>query len=45
MTERKNAGPGGKCVCTSCGAKVSHQRNVPCDKTKCPNCGSVMTRG
>ena len=41
---KKNLGPGGKCVCPSCGAKVSHQRSIACDSTKCPNCGTTMER-
>ncbi len=38
------AGPGGRCVCPSCGHKVAHQTGVPCYQTKCPNCGTQMTR-
>jgi len=38
------AGPGGSCVCPSCGKKVEHQRGVPCNTTKCPECGAEMTR-
>ena len=37
-------GPGGKCVCPSCGATAAHQRTVPCNKIKCPNCGQLMAR-
>jgi predicted DNA-binding protein (UPF0251 family) len=37
-------GPGGECVCASCGHTVSHQRGVPCYQMKCPKCGSPMTR-
>ena len=37
-------GPGGYCVCPSCGHKVPHQRGVPCYQMKCPRCGAAMTR-
>ena len=37
-------GPGKECVCPNCGAKVPHQRGVPCYTLKCPKCGSRMTR-
>jgi len=38
------AGPGGFCVCPSCGAKVAHQVGVPCFEVNCPKCGTKMTR-
>jgi hypothetical protein len=38
------AGPGGSCVCPSCGKKVEHRRGVPCNTLKCPECGVQMTR-
>ena len=37
-------GPGGSCICPSCGEKVAHQRGVPCKDLKCPKCGSPMVR-
>ena len=39
------AGPGGICKCTNCGAKIIHQRGIPCYQTECPKCGAKMTRG
>jgi len=42
---RPGAGPGGNCICPSCGAKVSHQVGVPCYSVKCPKCGMKMVRG
>ncbi|MBM4401667.1 MAG: DUF134 domain-containing protein [Candidatus Cloacimonetes bacterium] len=38
------AGPGGTCVCTSCGHEVPHQAGVPCYQQKCPKCGAAMVR-
>ena len=37
-------GPGGNCVCLSCGTKVAHQAGTPCNSMKCPKCGSTMVR-
>ena len=39
------AGPGGECVCPSCGHSVKHKIGVPCSQQKCPKCGTRMTRG
>ncbi|MFP4545484.1 MAG: hypothetical protein ACLFPN_01375 [Methanomassiliicoccales archaeon] len=37
-------GPGGDCVCPSCGHREPHQRGVPCFQMKCPKCGNTMIR-
>lgn len=37
-------GPGGACVCPSCGATASHSRGAPCTQQRCPKCGAAMTR-
>jgi len=37
-------GPGGGCVCPSCGVKSSHSLGLPCFQQKCPKCGTVMVR-
>ncbi|MBS3816135.1 MAG: hypothetical protein KGY76_01065 [Candidatus Thermoplasmatota archaeon] len=37
-------GPGGKCVCPSCGYEEEHQRGQPCYEKECPKCGTKMTR-
>ena len=37
-------GPGGNCLCPSCGHTVAHQVGVPCNQVKCPKCGQPMTR-
>jgi len=39
-----STGPGGECVCPSCGARISHQAGVPCYSVNCPKCGSRMVR-
>jgi hypothetical protein len=39
------AGPGGSCVCPSCGYSASHVVGIPCYQQTCPKCGSRMTRG
>jgi hypothetical protein len=38
------AGPGGNCVCPSCGKKAPHVIGTPCNKQNCPECGTIMTR-
>jgi predicted Fe-Mo cluster-binding NifX family protein len=38
------AGPGGECVCPSCGEKTPHTAGKPCNQMKCPKCGTSMTR-
>jgi hypothetical protein len=42
--DKPGSGPAGNCVCPSCGAKVSHTVNSPCNETKCPKCNTIMTR-
>jgi len=41
---RPGAGPSGFCVCPNCGAKIPHQRGVPCYSISCPKCGARMMR-
>jgi hypothetical protein len=41
---RAGAGPGGYCVCPSCGEKLPHQQGTPCFDLKCPRCGTKMVR-
>jgi hypothetical protein len=38
------AGPNGYCVCPGCGHKVEHIAGRPCNRQKCPECGTQMTR-
>ena len=40
----KAAGPGGQCVCPSCGHKEDHVAGKPCNQQKCPKCGTQMIR-
>ena len=37
-------GPGGQCVCPSCGTEADHQLGVPCYEIECPKCGTRMVR-
>jgi hypothetical protein len=41
---RPGIGPGGECVCPSCGAIVPHQVGVPCYQVSCPQCNTAMVR-
>ena len=38
------AGPGGDCVCPSCGHREPHVVGEPCYRKKCPQCGTQMAR-
>lgn len=39
------AGPGGSCVCPSCGETARHGVGQPCYQMVCPKCGTKMARG
>jgi predicted Fe-Mo cluster-binding NifX family protein len=39
-----SGGPGGFCVCPSCGEKTPHVPGQPCNQAACPKCGTKMTR-
>jgi len=36
-------GPGGNCVCPSCGKAMPHRQGTPCNQVKCAACGATMT--
>ncbi|NLG50496.1 MAG: hypothetical protein GX552_10345 [Chloroflexi bacterium] len=38
------AGPGGYCVCPSCGHREPHVAGQPCYEKKCPQCGARLVR-
>ncbi|MFP4383385.1 MAG: NifB/NifX family molybdenum-iron cluster-binding protein [Spirochaetia bacterium] len=38
------AGPGGQCVCPSCGRSERHVPGVPCVEKRCSSCGTAMVR-
>jgi hypothetical protein len=38
------AGPGGACVCPSCGLRMEHTTGDPCTLRKCTDCGATLTR-
>jgi len=40
----QGAGPGGNCVCPSCGTIVPHEVGTPCYDISCPKCGTKMVR-
>ena len=42
--DKPGSGPGGSCVCPSCGAKIGHIVGNPCNKRKCPKCGTILTK-
>ena len=33
-----------ECICPRCGLREPHKPGIPCFQTKCPQCGSPMTR-
>ena len=37
-------GPGGYCVCPSCGYREPHVAGVPCVHKMCPNCNIPLIR-
>ena len=39
------AGPGGECICPSCGYREPQVRGSPCMNKKCPKCKTLMVRG
>ena len=45
MKNNSGVGNQGNCTCLNCGTTINHSRGVPCQQTKCPNCGNLMTRG
>jgi len=42
--DKPGSGPGGNCVCPSCGYKTEHTWAEPCNTRKCPKCGATLTR-
>ena len=41
---RHDMGEGGYCICRKCGERTIHQRGVPCQEERCPECGARMLR-
>jgi hypothetical protein len=37
-------GTAGQCTCPACGARVAHERGIPCVQVTCPRCGQPMER-
>ena len=42
--DRPGSGPGGNCICPSCGKTIAHQRGLPCNQVVCPDCSAKMTK-
>ena len=40
----RGAGPGGECICPSCGTIQIHKSGQPCTEIKCSKCGTMMVR-
>lgn len=38
------AGPGGECVCPTCGHREPHVAGQPCTEKKCPQCSTALVR-
>ena len=30
------------CRCPNCGFEEGHSRNVPCNRMRCPHCGTIL---
>ena len=45
VKEATGKGPNGYCVCSKCGYRTSHQREIPCSNLKCPTCNINLKRG
>lgn len=41
---RHDMGVGGHCICPKCGTKTPHQRGIPCQEERCPECGVKLLR-
>jgi transcription initiation factor IIE alpha subunit len=44
IKRKHEMGSGGNCVCPKCDMKLAHQRGVPCNEKRCPDCGAKMVR-
>jgi len=42
--DKPGSGPGGYCICPSCGYKTPHSRLRPCNQRTCPKCGDTLTK-
>lgn len=42
--ESFRTGPGGYCICLSCGKRVLNKPEMPCFMIRCPRCGFPMTQ-
>lgn len=43
-TREHTMGSGGECICPKCRKTIDHQRGIPCQDERCPECGAKMLR-
>ena len=41
---RHDMGEDGFCICPKCEKRIEHQRVIPCQEERCPECGAKMLR-
>ncbi len=44
QNQTQGMGRGGFCICPKCNYRAPHQRGVPCQEQRCPNCGAKLLR-
>ncbi|MBD3229596.1 MAG: hypothetical protein GF329_15555 [Candidatus Lokiarchaeota archaeon] len=44
IARRRHQGPGGFCVCPTCGYKTKHVPGKPCNQMTCPKCNTSLIR-
>lgn len=42
-TGREFDGGSDTCKCPECGYEAAHRKGLPCNRVKCPKCGSYMS--
>ena len=44
VPHKHELGSGGQCICPKCETRVAHERGIPCQDERCPECGAKMLR-